>query len=218
MLGMHQVCARHLFRPKCPRPTDEEDEVEVCALCCQKHPTTFSGECNEIIGQSVLTHAVVGTRPFRCNTCHTCFAALTLILRRCVEYRMMNRAHQLTLAWTKKKKQVARVLQVEFTNLILCCVLCREGFGVDCGTLWGPLEGRMNLGLKSGYLVPPPPCPGDRHFNVLYVNIYYGGLCCPSVTLGLALVSVFCDILFPKTVYGVFRCFFRPKIFSPSDI
>ena len=41
---------------------------------------------------------------------------------------------------------------------------------------------------------PPPPLaiappPADRHFTVLPVNIYYGGLCCPSVTHVLTLLS-----------------------------
>ena len=42
----------------------------------------------------------------------------------------------------------------------------------------------ISLPLQS-----PPPPPGDRHFNNLLLNIFSGGLCCPSVTHGLALVS-----------------------------
>ena len=41
-------------------------------------------------------------------------------------------------------------------------------------------------------ILPPrrtPLPPGDRHFTVLLGNIYCGGLCCPSVTHGLALLS-----------------------------
>ena len=48
---------------------------------------------------------------------------------------------------------MSRVLRVEFTALVFCCVLYQEGSGVDSGLLWGLPEGRVKLGLKLGYLV-----------------------------------------------------------------
>ena len=48
---------------------------------------------------------------------------------------------------------VTCVEEVKLMALVLCCVLCREGFGVDSGLLWGLLQGRVKLGLKSRYLV-----------------------------------------------------------------
>ena len=47
---------------------------------------------------------------------------------------------------------VTFVVQLEFTAFVLCCVFCREGFGVDSSLLWGLLEGRIKLGLKPRYL------------------------------------------------------------------
>ena len=51
----------------------------------------------------------------------------------------------------------------------------------------------LNDELPSPPLTPtpcyPPPPPGDRHFN--FFHIYYGGLCCPSVTHNIVLVSHF---------------------------
>ena len=44
-------------------------------------------------------------------------------------------------------------MQVEFTDLVLCNVLSREGFAVASGVLCGLLHGRVKLGLKLGYLV-----------------------------------------------------------------
>ena len=48
---------------------------------------------------------------------------------------------------------VTCVEEVKFTTRVSCCLLCREGFGVDSGVLWGLLQGRVKLGLESGYLV-----------------------------------------------------------------
>ena len=50
--------------------------------------------------------------------------------------------------------------------------------------------GTLTPPLKSPTPCNPPPPQGDRHFYVLLVGIYYGSLCCPSVTHGLALVSL----------------------------
>ena len=69
-------------------------------------------------------------------------------------------------------------------------------------------------------LLPPPPLPGDRHFHVFLVNMYYAGLCCPSA-LHMALhcfpipqikhLYVFCDILSPKALYGWVLLLFRTQ-------
>ena len=42
-----------------------------------------------------------------------------------------------------------------------------------------------------------------------------GGIAFPS--LQISHLCVFCDILDPKAVYRVSRCFSRPKMFSPGD-
>ena len=50
----------------------------------------------------------------------------------------------------------------------MCCVLGREGFGVDSGLLQGFLSGRVKLGLKSGYLVQKSEAgcaPGARRVD-----------------------------------------------------
>ena len=44
-------------------------------------------------------------------------------------------------------------VEVEFITVVLCCVLFREGFGVDSGLLGGFLSGEVQPGLQSGYLV-----------------------------------------------------------------
>ena len=48
---------------------------------------------------------------------------------------------------------VSHVEQVEFTSLVLYCVLCRGGCGVDSGLLGGFFGGTKKLGMKSGHLI-----------------------------------------------------------------
>ena len=43
-----------------------------------------------------------------------------------------------------------RADQVGFTDLVLCCALCREGFGADSGLLGELLWVRVKIGLKWG--------------------------------------------------------------------
>ena len=119
--------------------------------------------------------------------------------------------------------------------------LCSMCFGPDLGKLAKPsyqtvLERVLEIRNQSSpvlppplarnlppLVTPPPPPPGDCHFNVLRVNIYYGGLCCPSVTHGLAMVSHYfksstcvCSVIFSLQRRCVDCCFFRPNMFSPG--
>ena len=72
-------------------------------------------------------------------------------------------------------------------------------------------QARLELsgGSTPDQLRPPA---GDGHFNILLVNIHYGGLCCPSVTHGLALVSHYfksitcvCSVILQSTLDAFLR-------------
>ena len=50
-------------------------------------------------------------------------------------------------------------VQRDFTDFVLCCVLLREGFGVDSGLLGGLLSGRgksQDTWHKDSVRTPPP--------------------------------------------------------------
>ena len=51
------------------------------------------------------------------------------------------------------KTHVTCVEEVEFTDLVRCYLLCREGFGLDSGLLRGASLGEGKIGAKLGPLV-----------------------------------------------------------------
>ena len=95
----------------------------------------------------------------------------------------------------------------------------------------------MSCTLPPPLEIPPPLAisplrgGGDRHFTVLLGNIYFGGLCSPSVTDRFLHCfpttsnqsPVFCDILSPKAVQGVqgvvslfHRCFLPVTVYGTT--